>query len=92
MNKQRRKELEKVAYILGTARQLLEDVLEEEHNAFDNMPESLQYSERGEAMSEGIDSLEEMRYTLEEMDSTLFDLHGGSTLTRKEYAAIRELF
>ena len=92
MNKQRRKELEKAAIILGAARQIIEDVLADEQDAFDNMPESLQYGERGEAMSDGIYTLEEMRDSLEEMDSNLCDLYGDFTLTRKEQAAIRDLF
>ena len=92
MNKQRRKELEKVAYILGAARQLLEEVLDDEQAAFDNLPESIQDSERGEAMSDGIYSLEEMRGTLEEMDSTLCDIYGDFTMTKKDYASVRALF
>lgn len=36
----------------------LTDIITEEQDAYDNMPESLQESERGEAMSEAIDHLE----------------------------------
>lgn len=37
---------------------ILEDVKYEEEEAYDNMPEGLQYSERGDQMQEAIDSLE----------------------------------
>lgn len=92
MNKQRRKELEKVAYILGTARQILEDALDDEQTAYDNLPESIQDSERGEAMSDVIYTLEEMRDNLEEMDGTLCDIYGDFTMTKSDYAAVRALF
>ena len=59
MNKQRRKEIAKAIALIEDAREILECVLCEEQEAFDNMPESLQYSERGEAMEEYISTIEE---------------------------------
>lgn len=59
MNKVRRKEIAKAIELLEQAREILESVRDDEQEAFDNMPESLQGSERGEAMEEYIYTLEE---------------------------------
>lgn len=73
MNKQRREALDKAHTKLMTLVADLEEVMidlenicEEEQEAFDNLPESLQGSERGERMSEIIE-------TFEEADSTMCD-------------------
>ena len=60
MNKVRRKELARVVDLLDQARDLLETIREEEQEAFDNLPESSQWSERGEAMENCISTMEEM--------------------------------
>lgn len=59
MNKARRKEIERAIALMEQAREILEEVKDEEQNAFDNMPENLQSSERGETMEEYIYTLEE---------------------------------
>lgn len=59
MNKQRRKEIAKAIALIEEAREILEATMDEEQEAFDNMPESLQYSERGETMEEYIAIIEE---------------------------------
>ncbi len=66
MNKVRRKEIAKAIELLEQAREILESVRDDEQEAFDNMPESLQGSERGEAMEEYIYTLEE---TIEAIDT-----------------------
>ncbi len=58
MNKQRRKELERIADLLSECMSGLESVKEEEQEAYDNLPEGIQYSERGEAMQENVDDLD----------------------------------
>lgn len=35
----------------------IQDVLDEEQESYDNLPESLQYSDRGDQMQENIDSM-----------------------------------
>ena len=50
MNKARRSKLEKVWSVL-------EEVLQEEQECFDNLPESLQRSDKGEMIEENIDDL-----------------------------------
>ena len=60
MNKARRKELARVVDLLDQARDLLDTIRDEEQEAFDNLPESIQCSERGEAMENCISTMEEM--------------------------------
>lgn len=60
MNKVRRKDLARVVDLLDRARDLLETIRDEEQEAFDNLPESIQYSERGETMEGYIGTMEEM--------------------------------
>ena len=60
MNKVRREELSRVVDLLDQARDLLETIRDEEQEAFDNLPESIQCSERGEAMENCISTMEEM--------------------------------
>lgn len=52
MNNARRKALSEAVEIITFAR-------DEEQEAFENLPENLQYSERGERMEESIASLDE---------------------------------
>lgn len=59
MNKARRKEIARAIELIEAARDILESVKDDEQEAFDNMPESLQASERGEAMEGYIYTLEE---------------------------------
>ncbi len=60
MNKLRRKRIAEAIELMERAREILETVAEEEQEAFDNMPESLQSSERGETMEENIYAIEEV--------------------------------
>ena len=59
MNKIRRKEIARAIELMEQAREILESVMDEEQEAFDNLPESIQGSERGEAMEECIYTIEE---------------------------------
>ena len=65
MDKTRRKEIARAIELMDEAREILEAVKNKEQEAFDNMPESLQYSERGETMEEYIGTLEEVVCNLE---------------------------
>lgn len=58
MNKERRKAIEKLVGRLNELRNDIESIQQEEQDAFDNMSESFQEGERGEAMQEGLDQLE----------------------------------
>ena len=83
MNKARRKRITSVIHTLEniidydlivSAKDELEDILWEEQDAYDNMPETLQYSIRGEESSDAIDSLQEAVDALEEAIDTLNEL------------------
>ena len=57
MNAARRKRLAEAVDLIASAKENIEEVKEEEQEAFDNMPESLQGSERGEEMEGFIEDL-----------------------------------
>ena len=67
MNRQRRNSISKaIEDYLGReteAREILRDALEdarsEEEESYENLPESIQYGEKGEAMQESISALED---------------------------------
>lgn len=65
MNKIRRKEIARAIELMEQAREILEAVRDEEQEAFDNMPESIQTSERGEAMEDYIYTIEEAMENLD---------------------------
>lgn len=65
MNKTRRKQLEDLIEQLSEIKDSIEAVMEEEQEAFDNLPEGIQASERGEAMQENIDNLQTAADSLE---------------------------
>lgn len=67
MNKQRRKSIQEVMTKLEELKEQLDYILSDEQEAFDNLPESLQDSERGNAMSEAIDNLEYAMSSIEEV-------------------------
>ena len=58
MNKQRRKDIEKATALLEQAREIIDTAQEEEQESYDNLPESIQESERGNAMYDNIDTLQ----------------------------------
>ena len=75
MNKARRKRIEDAQAKLEELKQEIDAILSEEQEAFDNMPESLQDGDRGEAMQEAIDALESAVSSCEEIDEYLTDAH-----------------
>ena len=74
MNKARRKAIEEIIDQLGTLKEQIESVCEEEQEAYDNLPESIQYSERGEAMSDAASDLEDAASSIDDVMSTLQDI------------------
>lgn len=71
MNKIRRKEIEKVIGMISDARSLLEELMSEEEEYRDNMPENLQGSERYEKADEACYSMEEAIGNMEDIESSL---------------------
>lgn len=74
MNNKRRMEIQRVIEKIETINSLVEDILSEEQDAFDNMPESLQGSERGEISEAAQESLEATINALEEAISCLEEI------------------
>lgn len=68
MNNKRRKEISKISSILEDVKFRLSVVVDEEQEAFDNMPESLQGSERGCESEEALDSMND---ALDSIDSAI---------------------
>lgn len=61
MNNVRRKQLQEIQDELRGIYERLDILCEEEQEAYDNMPESLQGSERGERAQDAIDAIEGVR-------------------------------
>ena len=59
---------------LETQRDALRTITDEEQEAFDNMPQSLQEAEKGQTMESGIDSMEDAINNLQEVADLLRDV------------------
>ena len=72
MNKTGRKTIEdamskiqEAIELLNIAKDMIEELQEEEQEKFDNMPENLQYSEKGEALEYSAETLQDLVDSLE---------------------------
>jgi len=68
MNAERRKTLVKAQDLIEQGVALLEEARDEEQEAFDNMPEGLRSSERGEKSQACIDAIQEVIDGIENAD------------------------
>lgn len=82
MNKVRRdslrvllSKLDELSPILDEAKEILQGVIDEEQDAFDNMPEGIQASDRGQKLQENVDDMQEVMDALDELD--LQDLYSS---------------
>ena len=66
MNRARRAELNKIINTLRELRESIDVVRYDEETAMENMPESLQESERYDAMSEAVDAMSDAYDCIEE--------------------------
>lgn len=66
MNKDRRKQLADAKDALDEIIASLNDIRDEEQDAYDNMPESLQSSDNGSRMTDAIDAIDEAISSVEE--------------------------
>lgn len=57
MNNLRRKQIREAMDLIQQAYEILSVVTEEEQDAFDNLPESLQESEKGEQIEQNVEEL-----------------------------------
>lgn len=74
MNKKRKEYIFDIKKELTKTKEKIESVLDEEQNAFDNMPENLQGSLRGTESEEAIDVLEECSDYLEKIINKLYEI------------------
>lgn len=74
MNKARRNEIQKCIDDLEVIKIRLEYVRDDEEEAFNNLPEGLMYSEKGDTMQEYIDDLDSEIGNLEDTISNLQDI------------------
>lgn len=77
MNAKQRKELQGYSESLEEIKCAIEEMSEEENEKFDNMPEGLQESERGEAMQFAIDQLEEASTYLQDSIDAINEILEG---------------
>lgn len=71
MNNQKREKLKLARNYLSMASNIVSDVLEDEQECLDNMPENLQYSDRYERMEAAISKLEDGLNDIEAADGCL---------------------
>lgn len=74
MNKLRRQELAEVLDTLDEAIGQIEDVRDEEQEAYDNLPENFQESSRGQDIQEAIDSMDSIIRSIEDVKSMITDV------------------
>lgn len=77
MNKARREKIKNAIDLIQQANEILAEVGDEEDEAFDNMPESLQESERGEQMKEYIDMIDEANEAIDDLIGNLSEITEG---------------
>lgn len=66
MNNTRRKALAQISERITEIKDLLEGIQQDESDCFDNLPEGIQYSERGEAIEIAAENLESAVSSLDE--------------------------
>lgn len=75
MNKQRRLQLTSLQHRIDEIKEDIENIMMEEQEYFDNMPESLQGSEKGTKSEEAISAMEN---AIDELDSVMSHLEEAS--------------
>jgi hypothetical protein len=65
MNDERRKKLQVAASALSDACAIVEEIMDEEQEALDNLPEGMQQGEKGEKMGAAIGALNEAKDSIE---------------------------
>ena len=67
MNNDRRKRIDEATALIEEAKSIIEEVTEAESEVYENMPENLQSSERGELIQEAINNLEYSENSFDEL-------------------------
>lgn len=74
MNKARRQQVKEAYAQLQAVQSDLEKIRIDEQDAYDNMPENLQGSDRGQESEEAIDNLDDAIYSIEEAIDSLYEV------------------
>jgi hypothetical protein len=74
MNKARREQIETIVSKLYSIQEDIDSIAQDERDAFDNLPEGLQYSEKGEDMETNADDLEQASSDIEDIIDLLHDI------------------
>lgn len=74
MNQSRRNRIREIQEKLTSLTEQVELLLEEEQDAYENMPDSIKESERGEKAIRAVDILEDAKGQIEDSASTLEDI------------------
>lgn len=74
MNKQRRAELIELTEDLEDIASRLECIQDDEQEAYDNLPESLQYSSKGEKMESYIDMMQDSIDEIRQCASSIMEI------------------
>ena len=76
MNKARREDIQKAIDLMFEARMIIGWCKDDEEDAFDNLPESIQMSERGEQMESNVEAMDECIDYLESVEDALSEIIG----------------
>ncbi len=71
MNKAKRKELQKAIDLLNEALSIIENIKDEEQEAYDNLSENLQSSEMGQKMESAVSYMEDATSSIEDVISNI---------------------
>ena len=77
MNKARRQALTSTYELISQIRTIVELVHDEEEEAYENMPESIQYSDRGEQMSANVYELDNLLYEIDAIEESIDNIVSG---------------
>lgn len=76
MNKNRRDRIAKLSDQISDIMEKLEELRDEELEAFENLPDSINSNERGEIMQTAIGAMDDALSSLENADSRILDAMG----------------
>ena len=74
MNKERRKRIQEICFALETHKETIQEITNDERDAYDAMPDGIQNSEKGEKVVKALDFLS---YAVEELDEAIAELHSA---------------
>ena len=69
MDKERRERISEAVGLIHQAREILEEVLDEEQKCYESLPEGMQNGEKGEQMQENMEIIEDVLGCLEDVDA-----------------------